>query len=172
MKRLHVPLNPREIAHLRTDQYVLLSGTIYTARDQAHKRLVEMLKKGQKLPIDLKSATIFYCGPTPAHPGDVIGSCGPTTASRMDGFTPLLMQHGLRLMIGKGSRNDEVATSIKRHKGAYLAAFGGCGAYIYTKVKKKQVVAFADLGPEALYRLEVEDFPAIVAVDSTGNSIF
>jgi len=150
----------------------LLSGTIYTARDQAHKRLAGVLGSGRRLPIELKGAVIYYCGPTRAQKGRIIGSCGPTTSSRMDPFTPLLLANGLKAMIGKGARSKEVKEAVKKHKAVYFVTYAGCGALLSGYVKKSEVVAYADLGPEAILKLEVKDFPVIVAIDANGGSIY
>ena len=157
---------------LKVGDEVLLTGTILTARDAAHKRLSDSLKKGGKVPLNLKDAVIYYCGPTPPAPGKVIGSCGPTTGSRMDSFTPDLMRLGLGGMIGKGDRSDEVVSAIKRHKCVYFLATGGIGALLSTKVKSAKVILYNDLGPEAVYKLEVKEFPLIVGIDSEGNDIY
>jgi fumarate hydratase subunit beta len=151
---------------------MLFSGVIYTARDQAHKRLVEAIKKKKKLPIDLKGAMIYYCGPTRTPKGRVIGSCGPTTSSRMDEFTPILLKAGVRAMIGKGARSKEVAAAIKKYKAVYFLTYAGCGALLSKCVKKVTPVAYKDLGPEAILKLEVEDFPLIIGIDSTGKSVY
>lgn len=150
----------------------MLSGIIYTARDQAHKRLTELIKKGKKLPVDLKNQTVYYCGPTKTPKGKVIGSCGPTTSSRMDEFTPSLLRLGLKGMIGKGSRSREVIAEIRKHKAVYFVTYAGCGALLASKIIKAKPLCFKDLGPEAIYRLEVKDFPVIVAVDSKGRNIY
>jgi len=131
-----------------------------------------LIKLKKKLPIDLRSSVIYYCGPTPPPPREVIGSCGPTTASRMDAFTPLLMNRGLRAMIGKGSRGESVVQTIKKNKGVYFTTYGGCGAYLQKKITKRSIIALPELGPEAIYELIVVDFPLIVAIDSRGKSIF
>jgi fumarate hydratase subunit beta len=157
---------------LKAGQEVLFSGTIYTARDQAHKRLCEAIKKGQKLPIDLKDTVIYYCGPTKTPKGKIIGSCGPTTSSRMDAFTNLLLAQGLRGMIGKGSRSQEVKEAIKKYQGIYFITYAGCGALLSKYVKSAKTVAYRDLGPEAILKLEVENFPLIVAIDSNGGCIY
>lgn len=162
MKKIYLPLKAGDIKNLRTGEEALLSGTIYTARDQAHKRLAGMLKNKKRLPIDLKKAVIYYCGPTRTRPGAVIGSCGPTTSARMDGFAPALIKAGLKGMIGKGGRSKEVIGAIKKYKAVYFITVGGAGAYLSKKVKKAKIVAFEDLAPEAIYRLEVKDFPVIV----------
>jgi fumarate hydratase subunit beta len=172
MKRINTPLSFNIIKALKAGQELLLSGTIYTARDQAHKRLVEAIKTGKGLPIELKSAVIYYCGPTQTPKGKVIGSCGPTTSSRMDVFTPLLLTKGLKVMIGKGARSKEIKAGIKKHKGIYFVTYAGCAALLAGCVKKAKVVAYGDLGPEAILRLEVKDFPLIVAIDANGGSIY
>lgn len=162
MKKIYLPLTAGGIKNLRTGEEALLSGTVYTARDQAHKRLVELLKNKKRLPVDLKRAVIYYCGPTKTRPGAVIGSCGPTTSARMDAFAPVLIKAGLKAMIGKGSRSKEVIAAIKKYKAVYFVTIGGAGAYLSKRVKKARVAAFEDLGPEAIYKLEVKDFPVIV----------
>jgi len=149
-----------------------ISGRIYTARDQAHKRLVEAIKRKKKLPIDLKGAIIYYCGPAKTPRGKIIGSCGPTTSSRMDKFTPILLKAGLKAMIGKGSRSKEVERAIKKYKAVYFLAYAGCGALLAKYVVKARPVAYRDLGPEAIYELEVKDFPLIVGIDARGNNIY
>ncbi|OGX15487.1 MAG: fumarate hydratase [Omnitrophica WOR_2 bacterium RBG_13_41_10] len=157
---------------LKVGDKIFFSGTIYTARDQAHKRLAEALKKGQRLPIDLKGAIIYYCGPTKTPKGKIIGSCGPTTSSRMDEFTPILLKAGLAGMIGKGARSQEVIRAIKKYKAVYFLTYAGCGALLAKYVKKAKPVAYKDLGPEAIYQLEVRDFPLIVGIDARGNSVY
>ncbi|MDD5282460.1 MAG: FumA C-terminus/TtdB family hydratase beta subunit, partial [Candidatus Omnitrophica bacterium] len=153
-------------------QEFFLSGTIYTARDQAHKRLVEAINSGKRLPIEIKGAVIYYCGPTQTPRGKIIGSCGPTTSSRMDAFTPLLLAKGLKAMIGKGARSKEVREAIRKYKGVYFVTYAGCGALLTKHVKKVEVAAYGDLGPEAILKLEVKDFPLIVAIDANGGSIY
>lgn len=172
MKRLSLPLKDADIADLKVGEQVLLSGIIYTARDAAHKRMTETLDKGEKLPIDIKGHTIYYVGPTPAKPGQVIGSAGPTTSSRMDAYTPKLLEAGLKGMIGKGKRSTEVVEAMRKYKAVYFAAAGGAGALLSKKIRKAEVVAYADLGPEAIYMLEVEEFPVIVVNDIFGNDIY
>lgn len=164
MKRITTPLDNNQIKALKSGDEILLSGVIYTARDQAHKRLVEALRQGKKLPIDLKKAVIYYCGPTPAPKGKVIGSCGPTTSRRMDAFTPALLKAGLRAMIGKGDRADLVNEAIKKYKGVYFITHAGCGALLNKCVIKTKKVAYFELGPEAIHQLEVKDFPLFVEV--------
>jgi fumarate hydratase subunit beta len=151
---------------------IMFSGTMYTARDQAHKRLVAALRSGKKLPVDLKGQVLYYCGPTKTPKGRVIGSCGPTTSARMDEFTPALLKAGVVGMIGKGNRSPEVAQAIKKYKAVYCLTYAGCGALLSTRVKKADCVAYKDLGPEAIYRLEVKNFPLIVAIDECGRSIY
>ena len=172
MRKISVPLDKKEIDNLKIGEEVLLSGTIYTARDQAHKRMAEAIKKGKRLPVDLKGQIIYYCGPTKTPKGKVIGSCGPTTSSRMDEFTPQLLKLGLKGMIGKGRRSKEVITAIKKYKAVYFLTYAGCGALLSRYVKKAKPVAYQELGPEAIYKLEVEDFPVIVGIDSEGRSIY
>lgn len=172
VKKIILPLKQGQIKELRAGGDVLLSGIIYTARDQAHRRLSEAIKNKKALPINLKGALIYYCGPTPARQGEVIGSCGPTTSSRMDNFTPLLLKAGLRGMIGKGRRSEEVREAIERHKAVYFLAYSGCGALLSTFVKKAEVVAYPDLGAEAIYKLAIRDFPVVVGIDAYGNDIY
>ena len=157
---------------MRAGDEVLLSGYIYTARDQAHKRLVEAIKKSAKLPIDFKGQVIYYCGPTKTPKGKIIGSCGPTTSRRMDGFTSCLLAKGLKGMIGKGDRSKEVREAIKKNKAVYFLAPAGCGALISRVVKSAQTIAYADLGPEKIMKLRVKDFPLIVGIDSKGDTIY
>jgi fumarate hydratase subunit beta len=161
-----------DILSLRTGDEVLISGTIFAARDAAHKRMVEALEKGEDLPFDPAGQMIYYVGPCPAAPGKVIGSAGPTTSGRMDLYAPHLLAKGLRVMIGKGPRNAAVIAAMKQHGAVYLAAVGGAGAYLSNKIVASECIAYADLGPEALLRLEVEEFPCIVAIDAMGNDIY
>lgn len=168
MKIIKTPLEKDKIKNLKAGDAVTLDGVIYTARDQAHKRLVQ----AKKAPFKLKGAVIYYCGPTPAARGKVIGSAGPTTSRRMDEFTPALLGRGLLGMIGKGSRSKEVIQAIKKYKGVYFLTYSGCGALLSKYIKKKEPVAYADLGPEAIYKLEVKDFPLIVGIDTKGRSIY
>ena len=162
----------KKIKSLKAGQEVLLSGTIYTARDQAHKRLVRAIKSRKALPFELRDAIIYYCGPTKTPKGKIIGSCGPTTSSRMDAFTSLLLAKGLRGMIGKGNRSIEVKKAICKYKGVYFITYAGCGALLSKYVKSAKTVAYGDLGPEAICKLEVENFPLIVAIDANGGSIY
>ena len=157
---------------LKCGQEVLLSGTIYTARDEAHKKLVELIMAKKSLPFDLKDAVIYYSGPTPKRPNGLFGSCGPTTSSRMDKFTPILLGRGLAAMIGKGRRSSRVRDLIKKEKAVYFLAIGGAGAYLAKRIKSSATLAFKKLGPEAIYKLEVKDFPLIVGIDSSGRSIY
>lgn len=170
--RIHSSRLREEGQLLRVRDKVLLSGTIYTARDAAHKRLTAMLEAGEPLPFGLEGAAIYYAGPTKAPEGLPIGSCGPTTSSRMDVFAPLLMDRGLTAMIGKGERNAAVVDAIVRNKGVYLCAIGGAGALACQAIRSCEVIAFPELGCESVKRLEVEDFPLIVAIDSQGGNIF
>lgn len=172
MKKLTTPLKEKDILSLKAGDEILLSGEIYTARDQAHKRLVEAIKKGKALPFDIKDTVIYYCGPTKTPKGKIIGSCGPTTSSRMDAFTPLLLKQGLRGMIGKGARSKEVKLAIKKHKAVYFLTYAGCGALLIKYIKKATPVAYQDLGPEQIVKLEVKDFPLIVGIDTKGRSIY
>mgnify|MGYP001598823203 FL=1 len=171
MRYICTPLKDNDINSLKAGEEVSLSGIIYTARDQAHKRLTDAISLGRKLPIDLSRQIIYYCGPTQTPKGKIIGSCGPTTSSRMDGFTPLLIKSGLKGMIGKGARSDEVIAAIKKYKAVYFITYAGCGALLSKYVKNKKLVCFPELGPEAVYQLEVEDFPLIVAIDIQGKTI-
>jgi fumarate hydratase subunit beta len=170
---LKTPLSGLVTASLHAGDEVLLSGTVYTARDTAHARFMEMLDKVAKLPVDLSGQVLYYCGPSPARPGRPIGSAGPTTSGRMDRYVPrLCATAGLRAMVGKGPRGPEVVEAVKKHCCVYMAAVGGAGALIAGKVKFAETVCFEDLGPEAVYRLEVEAMPLIVAIDSRGNDLF
>jgi len=172
MKRINTPLIKKEIEKLKSGEEILLSGIIYTARDQAHKRLAEAIDKNKKTPVDLKGMVIYYCGPTPAPRGKIIGSCGPTTSRRMDEFTPALLKKGVIAMIGKGRRSAQVIQAIRKYKAVYLLTYAGCGALLSKYVKKNTPVASEDLGPEAIHKLEVQDFPLIVGIDTMGRSIY
>lgn len=172
VKRVVTPLNDLEISELKCGDSILLTGTIYTARDAAHKRLIELIEKGEELPFDLKGETIYYVGPTPPKPGMVIGSAGPTTSYRMDAYAPKLLDLGLKGMIGKGLRNEEVIESIKRNKAIYFGAIGGAAALIGKSIVKSEVIAYEDLGSEAIRRLEVKNLPLVVIIDSLGNNLY
>ena len=172
MKKLQLPLSAGERRKLKAGDPVLLSGVIYTARDAAHKRLHEMIARGEELPFDLDNAVIYYVGPTPAKKGQVIVSAGPTTSSRMDPYVPELMEHGMRGMIGKGRRSDAVKEAVVRHGGIYFIAPGGAGALLSKSIIKREPVAFEDLLSEAVTRLEVKDFPCFVGIDCRGNDIY
>jgi len=170
--KITTPLDIKEIVNLRTGDFVNITGNIYTARDAAHKRFFELIEKGKKLPIDIKGEIIFYTGPTPVKSGYPCGSVGPTTSYRMDPYTPSLLERGLKGMIGKGFRSKEVIDSMKKNKAVYFAAVGGAAALIARSVKKSKVIAYEDLGVEAIYKFYVEDFPAIVVIDSAGNNLY
>lgn len=171
-KHMNVPMQPEEAASLRAGDYVYLTGTIYTARDAAHKRMQESLDQGQELPIDIKGQILYYMGPSPARPGRPIGSAGPTTASRMDKYAPKLLDLGQMGMIGKGKRSQAVKDAVVRNKAVYMAAVGGAGALLSKSILSSEVVAYGDLGTEAIRKLEVKDFPVIVVCDSVGNDIY
>ena len=169
---LTLPLTREAARQLRAGDRCLLSGILYTARDAAHKRLCEALDRGEQLPIDLTDAVIYFVGPTPAKPGQVIGSAGPTTSYRMDAYSPRLIALGQTGMIGKGKRDGTVINAMKEHGAVYFGAIGGCGALIAQCIKKCDVIAYEDLGPEAIHRLEVENFPVTVVIDSGGNNLY
>ena len=169
---IHAPLIPGEVAQLRAGDSVLLTGTIYTGRDAAHKRLCALVEQGKLLPFNMKNQVIYYAGPCPAKPGDAIGSCGPTTSYRMDAYAPVLCDLGLIGMIGKGQRSEAVVQAIRRCVGVYFAATGGAGALIATCVKAAKVIAFDDLGTEAIRELRVENMPLIVAIDVHGGNLY
>ncbi|MBO8152236.1 MAG: Fe-S-containing hydro-lyase [Candidatus Marinimicrobia bacterium] len=170
--RLKTPLTVDDLEKLKAGDKVLLSGIVYTARDAAHKRLVELLKRGKDLPFDIRGQVIYYVGPAPAPPGKPIGSAGPTTSYRMDPYTPILLDAGLKGMIGKGPRGKEVIESMVKNKAVYFAAIGGAAVVIAKAVKESEVIAYEDLGPEAIRRMEVEDLPVFVANDIYGNDIY
>ncbi len=172
MKKVDYSLIKNTISGLKAADKILFTGLIYTARDQAHMRLVEQLKKHKSLPVELKGKIIYYCGPTKTPKGKVIGSCGPTTSSRMDKFSPELLKAGVIAMIGKGVRSPEVIAAIKKYKAVYFLTYAGCGALLSKCVKRMRPVAFRDLGPEAIYELWVEDFPLIVGIDAKGRDIY
>ncbi|WP_156289626.1 Fe-S-containing hydro-lyase [Oceanobacillus salinisoli] len=172
LKTIILPLDNNTVKELRAGDQVRITGTLYTARDAAHKRMAEALKKGQELPFDIKNQVIYYVGPTPAKPGQVIGSAGPTTSSRMDAYTPKLLELGLKGMIGKGYRNNQVKQAIRDYRAVYFAAVGGSAALIAKTIKKVEVVAYEDLGTEAIRKMEVQDFPAIVINDMYGGDYY
>lgn len=171
-KYITSPLKNEEIKELNAGDYVYITGIIYTARDAAHKRMYESLLENKEIPMNLEQNIIYYMGPSPAREGNVIGSAGPTTSSRMDKYAPLMMQHGLKGMIGKGKRSKEVSEAIIQNKAVYFAAVGGAGAILSKCIKKSEVIAYDDLGTEAIRRLEVERFPCIVVIDSEGNNLY
>jgi len=170
--RISAPLTDAVIEKLKAGDKVLITGVMYTARDAAHKRLIDLLDAGKELPVDLKGQIVYYVGPTPEKPGEVIGSAGPTTSGRMDAYTPRLIELGLKGMVGKGARSKEVRDSIIANKAVYMAAVGGAAALIRRSIKKAEIIAYEDLGPEAIRRLEVVDFPAIVVNDVHGGDLF
>ncbi len=168
-KRLEYPFDKEKLKDLEAGDSVLITGTIYTARDEAHKRIVEMLRRGEELPFEIKDAIIYYAGPAPAKPGQVIGSVGPTTSYRMDPYAPVLLDLGLSGMIGKGPRSPEVKEAVVRNGAVYFAAIGGAAALIAQSVISSEIIAFEDLGAEAIRKLRVENFPATVVIDARGN---
>ena len=170
--KITTPLTQDTAKSLRAGDSCLISGVIYTARDAAHKRLCELVAAGKELPLDIKDSIIYFVGPTPAKSGQAIGSAGPTTSYRMDAYSPTLIGLGLTGMIGKGKRGPEVVNAMKEHGAVYFGAIGGCGALLSRCIKKAEVIAYDDLGAEAIRRLEVEDFPAIVIIDSQGNNLY
>jgi fumarate hydratase subunit beta len=172
IKDVSTPLSDADVASLKAGDRIRITGVMYTARDAAHGRLLPLIEKGEGLPIDVKGAIIYYTGPTPAQPGDVSGAIGPTTASRMDKFTPALLKLGLKATMGKGYRGQAVKDALREFKGVYLGAIGGAGAVLSRHVKKLEIVAYEDLGTEAIRRLEVEKFPAIVLNDSHGGDLY
>lgn len=167
-----LPITDEDIKNLRAGDSVLLTGSIITGRDAAHKRLYELIQKGEKLPVDIKGELIYYVGPAPAKPGYAVGPAGPTSSYRMDKYAPSLLDLGLKGMIGKGARNKEVVDAIVRNKGVYLVAIGGAAALIAKSIKSEEILCYEDLGTEAVRRYEVEDFPCIVAIDSNGNNVY
>jgi fumarate hydratase subunit beta len=170
--KLTPPLTDEVAARLRAGDRVLITGVIYTGRDMAHKYMVESLARGERLPFDVRGQILYYTGPTPAPPGRPIGAAGPTTSYRMDKYSPALLEQGLKGMIGKGPRGEEVKEAIRRHQAVYFAAIGGAGALISRAIKKAEVIAYPELGTEAVMRLEVEDFPAVVVNDVAGNDLY
>lgn len=171
-KKIMLPLTKEKVRELKAGDEVLLSGVIYTGRDAAHKKLNEAIEKGEQLPFDVENAVIYYVGPAPAKPGAVIGSCGPTTSYRMDDLTVPLFEKGLSGMIGKGQRNQTVIDGMKTYEAVYFAAIGGAGALIASSIKSSEVIAYEELGTEAVRRLEVEDFPCVVVIDAQGNNMY
>ena len=170
-KKITLPLTDEAIAELKAGDSVLITGSMLTGRDAAHKRLFELIEQGKPLPVDISGEVIYYVGPAPAKPGHAVGPAGPTSSYRMDKYTPALLDRGLKGMIGKGARSEEVIESMKKNGVVYFAAIGGAAALISRSIKKIETLAYEDLGTEAIYRFYVEDFPAIVAIDAKGNSI-
>ena len=170
--KLTAPLSVEEARKLRAGDSVLLSGVIYTARDAAHKRLCELVAEGKELPFPVKDSIVYFVGPTPAKEGQAIGSAGPTTSYRMDAYSPILIAQGQTGMIGKGKRGPEVVEAMKQYGAVYFGAIGGCGALLSKCIKKAEIVCYEDLGAEAIRRLEVEDFPVVVIIDSEGNNLY
>lgn len=171
-KKITLPITDEDIKNLKAGDSVLLTGSIITGRDAAHKRLYELIQNGEKLPVDIKGELIYYVGPAPAKPGYAVGPAGPTSSYRMDKYAPSLLDLGLKGMIGKGARNKEVVDAIVRNKGVYLVAIGGAAALIAKSIKSEAILCYEDLGTEAVRRYEVEDFPCIVAIDSNGNNVY
>ncbi|MBB2184730.1 Fe-S-containing hydro-lyase [Lachnospiraceae bacterium MD1] len=171
-KYINTPLTTDKVEDLQAGDYVYITGTIYSARDAAHKRMYEAMMNGDNIPINLRDTILYYLGPTPEREGQVIGSAGPTTSSRMDKYTPLLLDHGLKGMIGKGKRSKEVIESMIKNKAVYFAAVGGAGALLSKRIKSSKVIAYDDLGTEAIRELYVENFPVIVVIDSNGNNLY
>ena len=171
VKKITLPLTDEQIADLKAGDSVLITGSMLTGRDAAHKRLFELIEKGEPLPVDIDGEIIYYVGPAPAKPGHAVGPAGPTSSYRMDKYAPSLLDRGLKGMIGKGARNQEVIDSMIKNRAVYFAAIGGAAALISHSIKKIETLAYEDLGTEAIYRFYVEDFPAIVAIDSQGNSV-
>ena len=172
MKKITFPISEEQLMDLRAGDRVLASGYLYTARDAAHKRMYELLQKGEPLPVDISGQTIYYVGAAPAKPGCAVGPCGPTSSYRMDKYAPSLLDLGLKVMIGKGMRSDEVINSIIKNKAVYLIAIGGAAALIAKSIKKSELICYEDLGTEAIYRYEVEDMPLIVGIDSIGGNVY
>lgn len=171
-KRIQLPLKDEDLTELRAGDSILLNGPLLTGRDAAHKLLFAAVQDGQALPMDLRGETIYYVGPCPTRPGRVIGSAGPTTSSRMDSYTPSLLKLGLKGMIGKGQRSPEVIDAMKKYGAVYMAALGGAGALIANSIIQADIIAYPDLGPEAIYRMVVKDFSVIVAIDNYGNDLY
>ena len=171
-KIITTPLTREKVRELKSGESVYITGTIYTARDAAHKRLCELVAQGKELPMEIQDAIIYFVGPTPAKPGQAIGSAGPTTSYRMDAYSPTLISIGQTGMIGKGKRSPEVIAAMKEHGAVYFGAIGGCGALLSKCIKKAEIVAYEDLGAEAIRKLEVEEFPVVVIIDSEGNNLY
>ena len=171
-KYIKAPIDDEVVNSLKAGDYVYITGTIYTARDAAHKRMYEAINNGESIPFELKNNIIYYLGPSPAREGQVIGSAGPTTSSRMDKYTPLLLEHGLKGMIGKGKRSNEVIKSMHKNNAVFFAAIGGAGALLSKCIKKAEVIAYDDLGTEAIRKLEVENLPTIVVIDNQENNMY
>ena len=171
-KYINTPIDDKIVSELKAGDYVYLTGTVYTARDAAHKRLYEALQRGEDIPLELQNNIIYYLGPSPAREGQVIGSAGPTTSSRMDKYTPLLLEKGLKGMIGKGKRSDEVIEAMHKNHAVYFAAIGGAGALLSKCIKKSEVIAYEDLGTEAIRKLEVENLPIIVVIDDEKTNLY
>ncbi len=172
MKKIMLPFSAKDLSGLNAGDKIYVSGILHTARDQAHKRLTAAIKAGMRLSFDLKTAVIYYCGPAGTPQGKVIGSCGPTTSSRMDEFTPALLRAGLKAMIGKGNRSEKVLAQLKQRKAVYFLTYAGCGALLAKQVTAVKTLAYKDLGPEAVYALTVKDFPLIVGMDTKGRSVY
>ena len=172
MKKISFPITEEQIKDLKAGDRVLASGYLYTARDAAHKRMYELIQSGGELPVNVKGQTISYVGAAPAKPGYAVGPCGPTSSYRMDKYAPSLLDRGLKVMIGKGMRNDEVIESMVKNDAVYLVAIGGAAALIAKSIKKSELICYEDLGTEAIYRYKVEDMPLIVAIDSQGNNVY
>lgn len=171
-RKINVPISKEDAKSLKSGDYVYLTGTIYSARDAAHKRMSEALERGEQLPFDIKGNVIYYMGPSPAREGRPIGSAGPTTAGRMDPYTPTLLDLGMGGMIGKGKRTKEVVDAVVRNDAVYFAAVGGAGALLSQRIKSSEVIAYDDLGPEAIRKLEIENLPVVVVIDSEGNDLY
>lgn len=171
-KYIKTPISPEDIDGLKSGDMVYITGTIYTARDAAHKRLYETIMEKKEIPLDLQNNIIYYLGPSPAREGQIIGSAGPTTSSRMDKYTPLLLKNGLKGMIGKGKRSIQVTESMRENKAVYFAAIGGAGALLSKCIKKSEIIAYEDLGTEAIRKLKVENLPVIVVIDTEGNNLY
>lgn len=171
-KRIQLPLTKEDVLELHAGDFVLLSGCLYTGRDAAHLRMRDTLENGEELPVDLAGQVLYYVGPAPARPGHAVGSAGPTSAYRMDAVTPMLLERGLRGMIGKGVRSQPVIESMKEHGAVYFTAVGGAAALVSKSIKKSDVIAYEDLGPEAIHRYEISDFPVIVTIDAYGENLY